>query len=122
MRQWNINPKIMCKRHLLGEHLEIHMFVGCIKKGKNIKGYVDKGLVEFHSLLTRHDELVKELESRGVRHNTPLDYKPMIALGYVNAGENKKILKERCEECRRLQDEEAKKEIKGLENNQSLEG
>ena len=26
MRMWMVNPRIMCRQHLLGEHVEIHMF------------------------------------------------------------------------------------------------
>jgi hypothetical protein len=31
MRMWMVNPRIMCGNHLLGEHLETHMFYGIIK-------------------------------------------------------------------------------------------
>lgn len=30
MRMWMVDPKIMCRKHLLGEHLELHMLAGCI--------------------------------------------------------------------------------------------
>ena len=46
MRLWLVNPKLMCNKHILGEHLETHMFVGCINKKKNLKGYFDKGLLD----------------------------------------------------------------------------
>ena len=36
MRMWMIDPKLLCRKHLLGEHLEIHMFVGTINKGINV--------------------------------------------------------------------------------------
>jgi hypothetical protein len=42
---WGINPKKLCNQHLLGEHLEMHMFVGCIKKGISLKGYYENKLV-----------------------------------------------------------------------------
>ena len=33
MRMWNVDPKLMCNKHLLGEHVEMHMFFGTIQKG-----------------------------------------------------------------------------------------
>ena len=46
MRMWNVNPKTLCRKHLLGEHLEIHMFVGSINKKISMKGYLEKGFLE----------------------------------------------------------------------------
>jgi len=73
MRMWNVNHKFLCRQHLLGEHVEMHMFVGCIKMHTNIQGYIDKGLVEVFYIKTRHDNLVKEMLSRGYKHKSPLD-------------------------------------------------
>ena len=33
MRMWNVDVTKMCNKHLLGEHVEMHMFVGIIIKG-----------------------------------------------------------------------------------------
>ena len=41
MRMWMVNPEILCRKHLLGEHVELHMLVGWIIKGKSIQGYLD---------------------------------------------------------------------------------
>ena len=61
MRMWLVTPKLMCDKHLLGEHVEMHMFVGCLLKGKSIQGYIDKGLVDVSLLTARHGALVKEM-------------------------------------------------------------
>ena len=50
MRMWMVDPRIMCRQHLLGEHVEIHMFVGAISRGKSVKGYLEKGLLEVHNM------------------------------------------------------------------------
>ena len=50
MRIWKINPKLMCRKHLLGEHVESHMFVGSINKRRSIQGHIEKGQVEIHNL------------------------------------------------------------------------
>lgn len=71
MRMWKISPRLMCDRHLLGEHLEMHMFVGTINKRKWIDGYLKNNLVEVAYIHTRHDELVQEMQQRGMNHNSP---------------------------------------------------
>ena len=101
MRDWKINPKILCTKHLMGNHVELHMFVGTLNKGVSIQGYLDKGLIEVHNIKKRHEELVKEIESRGFKHNSPLvDFKEFIA-GEINIEENVKDLINRCPECKR---------------------
>ena len=102
MRMWGIYPKLLCRKHLLGEHLEIHMFVGCILKGKNIEGY-KKGLVNILCLNSRHHFLAEEMMERGYHHNSPLpsfhipEHK---SAGYINIAENIKALESRCPECK----------------------
>lgn len=101
MRMWMIDPEIMCRQHLLGEHVEIHMFIGCINKGMNLKGYLEKGLIEPISIFERHEELVKEMENRGYKHNSPL---PEVDLELftdwkIDEHESFKELIDRCPEC-----------------------
>ena len=74
MRMWNLNPKQMCDKHLLGEHLEMHMFVGAIKKGKSIKGFITTGLVRVYEIQNRHDQLANEMIGRGMNHKAPLSF------------------------------------------------
>jgi len=73
MRMWMVDPKKMCRRHLLGEHVETHMFLGTLKRGIRIGGYIDKNLFEPLSLSTRHDELAKEMVRRGYNHRSEID-------------------------------------------------
>jgi hypothetical protein len=102
MRQWHINPKFLCRKHLLGEHVEHHMFIGALKKGKNLKGYIEKGLVEINTLKERHEEIVEELKNRGYNHNSPLEIDPnlLYEAGKINKKSNFKELLRRCPECR----------------------
>jgi len=97
---WNIDPKKLCRKHLLGEHLEMHMFAGSINKKISMKGYLDKGFLEIHNLKKRHDALVEEMKSRGYNHKSPL---PMIInnkkIGKVNVKNSIKVLTEKCHEC-----------------------
>ena len=99
MRMWNINPMILCRKHLLGEHLEMHMFIGTIKKGISIKGYINKGLVEVHNIINRHDILVEEMLKRNMNHKSPIEIIELWTEGYVNIKENEKDLFKRCRDC-----------------------
>jgi hypothetical protein len=103
MRMWNVKPELMCNQHLLGEHVEMHMFVGTLNKGKSIKGYIDKGLVEVHNLRKRHDEIAKEMKKREFSHCSPLKKFKENEIGKVNIKENLRELRKRCEKCRDIQ-------------------
>ncbi len=70
---WMTPPGAMCRRHLLGEHVEIHMFLGSLLRGKNLGGFFDGGLLEPAALKSRHDTLAAEMERRGYRHRSPID-------------------------------------------------
>jgi len=102
MRMWKVNPKLMCRKHLLGEHLEMHMFVGCLKKGKSLVGYIKKELVELHFLVARHHQLATEMVQRGYNHNSPIGGFPHRVGGKVDTNKSLKELSKRCPECRRL--------------------
>ena len=101
MRMWNINPKKMCNQHLLGEHVECHMFVGTLNKGIPVKGYLDKGLLEIHNLRKRHDQIAKEMGRRGMKHNSKLSKFKEIKMGKINSKQNMIELNKRCKECRK---------------------
>ena len=108
MRIWNVKPSLMCRKHLFGEHLEMHMFAGTIKQGKSLNGYIEKGLVETDIIVSRHDELAIEMTKRGYSHNSPLQIEKSIFKKYANLGkidvENSlQELANRCENCRKLQ-------------------
>jgi hypothetical protein len=108
MRQWLCDPSIMCRRHLLGEHVEHHMFAGSINKGTSIQGYLDNNLLEIPILQERHDQLAEEMNRRGMNHKSPLQ---QINLSNIpECQHNITIDKEsalydllgRCPHCRKL--------------------
>lgn len=80
----------------------MHMFLGSLRKGTSLKGYIDGGLVEVSRIAERHDELAAEMVSRGDRHKSPLrpDF-PLPRAGRVDVEENLRELSRRCEGCRR---------------------
>lgn len=102
MRMWGVNTKILCRQHLLGEHKELHMLVGCLNKGKNIKGFVNDGLVDTSLIIQRHDELVEEMKARGYNHKSPLEPFKAVKMGYIDVEYNILDLTDRCDRCREL--------------------
>src|SRR5262245_23421826 len=68
MRMWMVDPRKLCDKHLLGEHVELHMLVGSLRKKKTLTGFLEGGLVELHSIRSRHQELIAEMTRRGFRH------------------------------------------------------
>lgn len=111
MRMWMVNPKFMCRKHLLGEHNEIGMFAGSLRKKIRIDGYIRNNLLEPTSLLQRHNQLADEMIQRGYNHNSPMyniDYDKLISyLPYehriyiVNSDKSMLDLFHRCEECKK---------------------
>ena len=105
---WMVKPWFLCDRHLLGEHVECHMFVGTINAGISVKGYLEGGLLEIHNLKRRHDVLAREMKKRGFRHVSPLlrlkkRYQAGRA-GSVSVKANMAELRRRCGFCSRRQD------------------
>lgn len=102
-----VDTSIMCRKHLLGEHLECHMFVGALKKGKKLQGFYDNKLLDARSVNERHDIIVKEMLRRGYNHRTPLqqlDVEIIDDTPYVYISEDKNIitLLDRCSDCKKL--------------------
>lgn len=76
MRIWDLEPEILCRQHLLGEHRELHALWTILTENK--KGYSHhpetlrwKGKLK--ALYKRHETLVEEMKKRGYHHNSPLD-------------------------------------------------
>lgn len=108
MRMWMVPVEQMCRKHLFGEHVETHMFVGTMNNYKSLKGYIDRGLVETDKLQERHDALAKEIERRGYSHNSPLTINVLVAatyegLGKVDIQNSLDELATRCPDCAELQ-------------------
>lgn len=113
MRQWLVNPRCMCMKHLMGEHVEHHMFVGSLKKRTGIDGFLENNLLEPTLLESRHAALASEMLRRGYNHKSPLEI-PDGLFDYLTEEQvNWKIdrkkaesdLLSRCEECRKRSEE-----------------
>lgn len=98
--------KHLCKKHLLGEHGEIHKHRHNFVKHHNIHGRVFPIVqIEPLSMQVRHDELASEMLRRGYNHQSPYEQPDLSYLsdGDRNARVDLSIsasdLMNRCVEC-----------------------
>lgn len=108
MRMWCCDPRILCTKHLLGNHVEDHMFLGTLKKGVKVDGYIRNNLFEPLFLQIDHDLIAREMERRGMNHKTPLNFNQISDLKNLTEGQRNfsldrprslNDLLSRCPEC-----------------------
>lgn len=107
MRIWDLEPSYLCRKHLLGEHRELHALWTVISQGK--KGYSNhpetkRWVGKLAALFRRHDDLVKEMRRRSYNHFSDLDKSLAVGLNLqddflVSAEEQKKLLKDKGCSC-----------------------
>ncbi|MFH0845869.1 MAG: pyrimidine dimer DNA glycosylase/endonuclease V [Patescibacteria group bacterium] len=78
MRIWDIEPKKLCRQHLLGEHRELHAIWSILNNNK--KGYrnhpeTKRWVGKKKALFLRHQKLVEEMQKRNYQHHSPLNKK-----------------------------------------------
>lgn len=108
MRMWMLSPKYLCKKHLMGEHFEIHLHRHNFIKRHSISGRIFPiVLIEPASMQSRHDALASEMLARGYNHNSPYEQPNISHLpaeerdARVNVEYNRLDLISRCDECRK---------------------
>lgn len=109
MRMWMLDPRLLCRKHLLGEHNELHMLAGSLARGIRLDGFAAKGLLEPRAMLERHDSLAREMLRRGYAHRSLLPdctaalagYPAAVREGRVDREASARELASRCEECAR---------------------
>jgi hypothetical protein len=106
-RMWDVNPKVMCTNHLLGEHREMHQVKGMVEKYEHaeavMEGLAGSNAIDTDKIRERHDVLVAEMKERGYDgHKTPME--PVDdktgGVGKVDTDESMQLLLRRCEDCR----------------------
>ncbi len=107
MRMWMIHPSMLCRKHLLGEHGEIHKHRASFVKKQRISGRIFPIIqIEPLAMKRRHDQLALEIEKRGYLHQSPykmpsLSYLPRSErLATVDPRLNLHDLADRCSACR----------------------
>lgn len=100
MRMWMVRPEIMCRQHLLGEHVECHMLVGSLRSGRSVQGFLERNLIQPQSVQARHDDLALEMLRRGYKHKSPLEQPKAAPIGAVSVESSEAEIFSRCEACR----------------------
>lgn len=113
MRMWMIDPKLLCRQHLLGEHVELHMLVGHLARKRRLGLLAEYRYVEPTAIVSRHEAVAYELGRRGMDHQSPLE--GPLDLDHLDEQEFSATidkaasvadLLDRCELCgRRIRDE-----------------
>jgi len=75
MRVWDIPVEQLCRKHLLGQHNEIHIMYKTIQTGR--KAWANhpetkRWRGKEHALKATHDATAAEMLRRGYNHKTPL--------------------------------------------------
>ena len=105
MRMWMIDPKYLCRNHLLGEHNELHKFRPSFEKKHNMNNRILSNQIEPLSMKIRHDELVVEMLRRGYNHKSTYE---MPDVSYIDESllslkvdhrMSEVDLRERCDKC-----------------------
>lgn len=100
----------MCDQHLLGLNKELSQIQGTIEKhqyGKAIvRGHFQLGQVSTDRIEERHDEVVKEMERRGMNPSEPLEFADELGycldlVSFPFEDLNRVSLFGRCSDCRR---------------------
>lgn len=112
MRMWMCDPRILCRKHLCGMHVELHMFIGSINKGINMKGFINNDLLEPLSIKSCHEIISREMIKRGYNHksdlnemdiNNALKKLPKEYLYHkINSENSLNELISRCSKCKEL--------------------
>lgn len=102
-----ISPKLLCKKHLLGEHGELHKHHHNFVKHHKIDGRLSPiVLIEPGSMKTRHDQLADEMLLRGYNHQSPYELPDLSYLSSIQINAKVDIeynlldLSNRCPQCK----------------------
>lgn len=83
MRVWDYPPKLLCNRHLLAQHNEIHAIHSIITNGKigfSNHPEVNRWRGHLGALYRKHERTVAEMLNRGMNHHTPIKPKLLFWL------------------------------------------
>ncbi len=107
MRIWDVPLQDLCRKHLLGEHRELHALWTILSQDR--KGYrnhpeTKRWVGKLRALYKRHDAEVREMRRRGYNHYSDLDLREAIGeelqSTFVSTiQEQRTILKEKDCEC-----------------------
>lgn len=73
MRVWDVDPGVLCRQHLLGEHREIHaLFTVITQRRSGYARHPETARWRGHlpALRLRHARVAEEMRRRGYRHRS----------------------------------------------------
>lgn len=78
VRIWDLEPELLCRQHLLGEHRELHGLWNVLTLHGGTGGYARhpetlRWAGRTRALYLRHERLVAEMRRRGYAHRSELD-------------------------------------------------
>lgn len=103
-----VDVENLCTQHLLGLHSECHLEVGTVENHPHgeaiVRGHWVFGQVSMEKVGARHQEVVEEMERRGLNHDSPLEYRDTTGFhswmhGLPMEQVQKAMLSLRCKEC-----------------------
>lgn len=108
MRMWMISPSLLCNKHILGEHGEIHKHRHNFVKKHSMSGRLSP-VVQIEPMMMeyRHDELAEEMLRRGMNHKSPYEQPDISHLPFqeqyarVDKANSMKDLSDRCADCKK---------------------
>lgn len=107
MRMWNVDPSIMCRKHLIGEWHEIFMIISNFKNKRKMDGFIKNNLLEPLSIPKRYEELKQEMLNRNYKpmkkldfNECMLDYLGELKFSKIDSTKSLEDLCERCPECK----------------------
>jgi hypothetical protein len=103
MRMWMVDPRLLCRQHLLGEHVELHMLAASLRLRRSVLGFLVGRLIAPAAVGRRHAALSAEMARRGYNHRSPLAQPAWSGGGRVDRKANLRELARRCAGCRALQ-------------------
>lgn len=71
MRMWMVRPGLLCDAHLIREHDDLHELVEELRGGMlgRARELIKSGLIDLQEAMPRHDNLMREIQKRGLLHD-----------------------------------------------------
>ena len=115
MRMWLVPQHLLCRQHFLGYHRELHTMWRSIELGKHhlIRGHTKLNQIDVSKILSEHEECEREMLRRGYNHQSPMpEHSQDVIQAFIDVNGvvpvdveySLKDLRERCPECRKLQE------------------
>jgi hypothetical protein len=103
-----VPAKQLCDQHLLSVHKELHQEAGTVENHPYgeavVRGHWVFGQVSMEKVGVRHQEVVQEMERRGMNHDSPLQYEDTTGFhswvhGLPMEQVQKALLSLKCGDC-----------------------